>query len=343
MRIGRESLLSSLELLRPGLSPKDVVEQSASFAFRDGQAMTFNGEIACSIKSPLKITGSVAAQPLLDLLHKLVETDVEVVADSKRLKIIGKRKQAGIRLEKDVTLPIESVETPTAWHKLPEDFCEGVEAVQGCAGKDESMFALTCVNIHPKWVEAFDNIRAARYRVKTGVSEPVTVQRDAIKHITALGMTHICETPTWIHFRNQEKLVFSCRKFIVEYPSLTEILNVSGEKIALPRGLSDAADRADIFSRENADSNSVAVELVSGKLKVKGSGSLGWYSESKKIKYAGPQLTFLISPKMLSEIVQRHSVCELANNCLKVSGGKFSFVTLLRVPGNDEIEVEDAN
>ena len=53
MLIDRAKLLAALELVSPGLSPREILEQSSCVVFRGGRIATFNDEVACSVKFPM--------------------------------------------------------------------------------------------------------------------------------------------------------------------------------------------------------------------------------------------------------------------------------------------------
>jgi len=333
MRINRADFLTKLEALSPGLSPQEVVEQSSCIAFKRGYAYSFNDEISVRTRSPLKIEGAVAAAPLLALLRKMPEDEIEITIADGQLRLAGKRRGADVRMEAEITLPIGNVETPAAWQPLHPEFCDAISIVEACAGKDESKFALTCVHLTPKWVEACDNLQATRYKIATGFAGAALVRRDSIRHIIALGAVEFCETETWLHFRNPAHTVLSMRRFVEDYPSLKDILTVAGEPTQLPRGLAEAAERADVFAAENSDADSVEISLRPGKLVLQAESALGRYWENKKVKYSGKPLRFLIVPKILGAIVKKHSACVVTRDRLKVDGGKFIYVTVLGIPG----------
>jgi len=341
-RVQREEFLQKLLAVQPGLSAKEVIEQSSCFVFQNGQVMTYNDEVACVAKSGMdgKFEGAVRAQPLLALLEKMVEDELELQTTASELLVTGKRKRAGIAMEKEILLSIGTVEKPKGWKDLPGDFCEAIGIVQECAGKDDTRFNLTCIHIHPKWVEACDNIQVTRYRLKTGVEQKSLIRRDSIKQVVNYGMTSFSETPSWVHFRNGSGLTLSCRRYLEDFPDLDEagLFNVKGKKLTLPKGLAEAADKAGVFSATNADDDVVSIELRPGGLRIKGAGALGWYQEVKKLVYSGPAMTFLISPKLLAELIKHHSDCEVTPERLKVDGGKFVYVTCLGVPVNTDAE-----
>lgn len=344
-RVNREELRTALELLRPGLSAQDVTEQSTCFLFQKFKtktgvgyrAVTYNDETAVWCKSPLQITGAVAAKPLLELLSQLRDEEIDVEVADNELRIRGKRGESGITMEAEISAPLDALERPTEWQPLPENFCEGIGIVEWCAGKntDGDQFWVECIHIHPKYLEACNTMQAIRFRTKTPIAEAVMVKRDGLRHLVELGMVEIAETDTWIHFRNVDRLIVSCRKYEDDYRPLRDILIFEGREINLPRGLEEAARRAGIFSNENKDDPAVVVSLASGKLKILGQGSSGWYSERRKLKYTGPDLTFSIGPKMLAEVLKRGGNCILSNNLLRVDGPNWVFSTCLGMSGDD--------
>lgn len=348
--VAREKLLQQLESVTPGLSVREIIEQSSCFVFKKGLLITFNGEDACRLKTKLDITGAVKAAPLLALLRQLAETEVQIDTTKNELVIRGKNRSSGITMEQEVLLPVDKVDKPNDWAPLHEEFGDAIQIVQQCTGKDESKFWSTCVHIHPKWVEACDNFQATRYGMKTGFGSEAMVRSSSIRHIVTLGMTEFSESENYLHFKNSSGLVFSCRRFEVNYPDLTPFIEVDGgEPTTLPKGLGEAALKAEIFSSENADNNQVLIKLRPGKLMVKGVGISGWYEERSRLKYNGEGMDFLVTPQLLVELTKRHNDCEITSDHLKVNGGKFVYVTCLgksndlenEESGDEETENED--
>lgn len=334
MQVNRQALLLSLEQVSPGLSTvRETVEQSSCFVFHEGEVVTFNDEIACTAKTPLDgVEGAVPAAPLMALLGKLAEEDVNITIDDGEFRIAGAGRRGGLRMAEEVLLPIQKVERPKNWQPLDEAFCEAVTIVQQCAGNDVDKFLLTCVHLNPEFVEACDNYQMARYPVAVAIRRPTLVKRDAIKHITGLDMAEIAETKNWVHFRNPAGLVLSCRRYMEDFPDLSGTLKKhGGTQITLPGGMAEAIDKADVLSSENSENNQIMVKLSPGRMAIRGSGTLGWWEERKKVGYAGPAMSFMISPKLMTEICKRHNECEISDdaNLLRVNGGKFTYVSCL--------------
>ena len=183
MKINREDLLSTLIAVSPGLAAREFIEQSTCFVFGDGFVRTFNDEIACAQKCDLDITGAVSAAPLQTLLSKMVEDEIDVSIDDGQLLVKGKRRRAKIRMDAEITLKLDGVEHPEEWTSLPEEFCDAIRLIHICAAKQDSNFCMTCVHIHPEYIEACDNTQAARWPIATTVKKSTLVKRDTIKTI----------------------------------------------------------------------------------------------------------------------------------------------------------------
>lgn len=328
LRLKREKFLHKLQQVSPGLATREILEQSASFVFKDGKIITFNDEILCIAEYDCGITGSVHAGPLIALLNKLADEEVEVQAGENELLVTGKQSRAGVRMNKEVLLPTESVEEATTWKPLDAEFNESLEVVQGSASKDDLHFNLTCIHLSPKFVEACDGFQMTRYNLKTGLSHDCLIKRDSAKNLIGLGVTQVCEGKNWIHFKSDD-LRISCRRWVQEYKDLDDLINFTGKKTTLPGGLAEAVDKAEIFSVDNASENLVLVQIKSGKLRLKGEGAHGWYEERKKIAYEGEPISFMIPPRLLAEITKRTNDCEITSQRLKIDAGKFVFVAVL--------------
>ena len=330
MLVNREKLLASLESVSPGLASRELIEQSACFVFVADRVCTFNDEIACSIKSPLSgVTCAVPAKPLMELLSKLPEDEIDVSLGGGKISIKGKGRRAEINVEAEVKLPVDAVEDPGEWVKLDPDFLEGltITAAVAATTKDAN-FVLTCVHIHPDHLEACDNFQAVRFPLKTGATEACLVRQSAIRHVPSLGMTEMSVGDSWIHFRNSSGLQLSCRRWQEQYENLDAILDCDGDSITLPGGLNEAVDKARIFSSDNVETDQLYVRIKDGALLIRGEGSHGKYEEKRKVTFSG-DVSFMISPKLLIEISKRAQDCVLAPGRLKVSTGKWNYVTCL--------------
>jgi hypothetical protein len=339
-RVNRAEFLSVLESVSAGLASREILQQSTCIVFQGGKVFSFNDEIACSRKSPLNIEGAVSAKPLLDLLSKMKEDEIEIDTDGAEFTVRGKGKKAGIRMEAEVLLPVESIETPEEWIDIPKDFQDAVSIVSVCASTEESTFVLTCVNITPEHLEASDRFQICRFPMKTGVTGATLVRASSLKKLSNLDMTHMSETESWLHFRNAAGLVLSCRRYIDEYPDLGKYIDISEfEQITLPGGLEEVVSAAQIFSSDNSNGDLLLVDLRADRIVIEGSGAKGYYKEMKKVKFTGDPIKFMIAPKLLLEITTKSNECSIAPGRLAITSGKFSYLTCTNTAENNAEEV----
>lgn len=333
--INREDFLRQLESVQAGLSKREILEQSDCFIFRDEEVFTYNDDISCRGPTGLdsRIEGAVKGQKLLEALREYPDKEVGVSQDDGAFILKGKAKRrTKIRMEKEINLPIDQVEEAKKWIKLPDDFCDAVQVVHTCAAIGGGKIHLTCVHIHPKWMEACDNFQICRWKIRTGIEESILIKQDSIKHVATLGMTEMSVVKGWVHFRNGSGVVFSCRKTedTYDFDDVTTIIKKArGVTAALPKGLIEAAKRAQIFSLEDPKFNRVRVDLQQGQVIISGEGSSGEHQEGGKTSYSGQPFAFRISPVLLMKIVKEFPEVELNEKLLRAGGDKFVYVACL--------------
>jgi len=332
MKIEREALLVELESVRAGLAPRENIEQSACFIFRNGKVITFNDEVSCRRTSLLKgVEGAVVAKALTDVLHKIQDTHLDVEQIQNELCFGGHGKKFSIALDPNITLPVDRVEPPNDWRKLPKEIIEAVGMVQHCVGKDESKFVTTCVHLFADGIEACDNRQMIRCRIKTGFESSIIVRGTSIANICNMAIEQVSLADSWIHFKSSQGVTISCRRYEEEFPDLEPVLAFKGTPTSIPKDLAKACDRAAIFAEgEDGSDPVVSVSMIPGKLKIVGEGHIGWYKEIKDVVYSGPPLDFLIAPELLRQIGELYKEAEVGEERLKVTGGNWIYISALR-------------
>lgn len=338
MRVNREEFLKCLVGVEAGLSQRDVLEQSSCFVFQGGRVWTFNDEIACSMPLPKGLEDLECAVPageFKSLMGKMEDEELEVEEtdgdEGSQLILKSKRRRAGIRVHKEIVLPVKEVQVPDEWQSLPKGFDEAISTIREVAGKDDSMPILTCLHIQPKGMEASDNSQAIRYSIRTGIEEPVLLKRDELVMLLKLKIEEWQVTEVWVHFRNASGLVGSCRRLVEKYPKLDGLFSVEGNRTVFPEGLASAIEKAEIFMDTRSDLTGVSVKLKDGVLLLRGEGGVGWYEEKQKVQYKGRPFEFKIAPRLLREVSSRSKDCVVGDEKLCVKGKKFIYVSCLVV------------
>lgn len=327
MRVEREELLKRLEAVSAGLAKREIIEQSQCFVFTGGEVLTFNDEVAVRTKSPLEgVEGAVQAAPLIALLRKLPEDTLDVELAGEGLSIKGKGRRSTIRMESEVLLPVDGIEEPGEWRKLPDGLLEAVKTASSVCSTDESHFLLTCVHVAEDRVEASDDIQIVHYPVKTKIDKPTLLRKDSVSKIVGADPDEWSESEGWLHFRSPAGLTLSCRRYLEEYPGVEKFLAVDGTSAKFPKGIDEALDRAGIFSAEAPEGNRVTVSLTSGRLRLVGSGPSGRYEERKRVEYDGDALSFIIEPRLLLEISRKADKCIVGDGKIRVDAGRFVYL-----------------
>ena len=331
MRLEKDKLINQLEMVRAGLSSRELIEQSSCFVFHDGYVLTFNDEIACRIKTDMKIEGAVQASRLLAILEKLDDPELDLREnEANELEFKAKRKLFGMTKEAEIFLPIDQVETPGEWITVPKDFAAAVGKLKHCVSTDASKFELTCIHITPKFMEACDNLQLMRFKCPSDLERPVLVRGATLSQMISLGMHEMSLTKSWLHFRNEAGLVLSCRAFAEDYHDLGPLLKVEGgSELKLSGALKEASERAAVFAADIVGDPFLEVTLKEGKCIIKGQGLTGWYKEQKAVHYDGPAMKFIISPALLDYVTQEHKDVVISDTKLKAKGANWAYVTVL--------------
>lgn len=319
MKVKRQELLDALVSVRSGLDQREVIEQSNHFGFRDGKVWTYNDEIAVCIDSPIELDGAVLAGPLLALLGRLDDEELEMTTTEGELRFKGKRgRRGGVKMAEEVTLPIDSVETPDEWKELPAEFVDAIKVAAPSCGRDESRFVLTCLHVGPDVVEATDNFQMTRYPLETGFDKSTLIPSGSVRNILGLDLREFALTDSWAHFKDSRGLVYSCRAYFEDYPDLSPFEDFEGEETTLPDGLQDATQRAEVFTASATLEDALVVSIKEGVLTLRGENESGWYEETTKVSFEGDALEFSISPTLLRDLVKKTKTATVGEGRIKV-------------------------
>ncbi len=328
MKVNRQQLLRGLEKASVGLSKWDDTEQGGCFIFAGGKVTTHNDEVVVVINSPLEIDGAVQAGPLMLLLRKLIEDELEIDITEKGLRIKGKSRRAVIRMEQGISSAAWEIEEPNKWRKIPDGLLDAIKMAMLCCSSDKAHFLLSCVHIADDRVEASDDFQIICCPIKTGLHRPTQLRKESVATLVNLELTEWDQSENWLHFRDMDGMVLSCRRYMEEYPDISRHLEIVGSEAKLPsKGIESALDKVQIFSSDEVGGNYVTVELRKGRLRLEGRGQSGSYQEIQKVEYDGPDISFKIEPRLLLEIGKLSDICVIGDTKIKVETDKFTYVS----------------
>jgi len=332
MKIKKDELQKALEIVRPGLANKEIIEQSTSFAFIDGKVVTYNDEISVSHPvSGLDITGAVSARELYLLLKKTREDVIDVSMTNSEIVINFGKEKAGFALTQDIKLPLKPLQSSKNWKKVPESLLKAIKFCIPSCSRDMSRPVLTCVHVRKDGIiEGSDGFRLTRVQEQELPIETFLIPASSAQHLCSLNVKEIAQEEGWVHFRTDEGTIFSCRIFIQNFPNTEPVFDVEGYDLELPRDLEEILDRAGIFSKKDFILDSeVFVSIEKDKMKVKAEGATSWFEAEIDIQFEGTPFSFTINPEFLREICSKELTCTIGENRILFTGTNWKHVIAL--------------
>ena len=335
MRINKIILQKALEIVKPGLATKELIEQATSFAFIKGRIVTYNDEI--SISHPvegLEIEGAVKADKLYSLLSKIKTDEIEIEIKGNELILLSGRSKAGIPIQMDIKLPLdEAIGSIGKWKDLPENFIKHMFFTMSACARDASMPKFTCVNVSEEgFIEATDSFRIAHCKLRQGMPiKTFLIPSSSVANMVKMNPNKIAEGNGWVHFKTAEGTIMSCRIFEDAFPDTSSVLDITGDEIPLPKTISEVLDRAEVFARrEHMLDEIVEITLQDRKFKIRAESDAGWFEEEVNLKYSGTEIAFMITPYLLKSILNEVSSCLFCNDKLKFQGEDWEYVVCLK-------------
>ena len=338
MKVNREVLLKTLQAVKPGLSTKEVVEQSTSFVFKAGQVITFNDEVAvhAQVQEELNIEGAVPAKELIGILSRFTGDEVAFKLQENELRLTCGKGRAGIRLEAEITLPVHDIITlPEKWKKLPADFKAGLGACLASAATDMTYPILTCLYLTNQHAEASDGNQIARYTWAVdcpGLKKGVLLPASAAKEITKMNPKGFAITDEWAHFQSEAGVVLSCRLGSGDFPELDGHLIVEAVGVLeFPAQVREILDRAGVFLSGMIERDNTVKITIDGKglMTIEGEGDSGWYAETCRAKWSGEEVAFNLHPVYLQKILDTTNKAQVGEDRILFQTESFAHVVAL--------------
>lgn len=329
MKINRMLLLNALNAVMPGIAQREVIEQSASFVFTKGRVFSYNDEVAVSHPIKLDLEGAIPAKAFRALINKVRTEEINLKINKGELFLSSSKAKAGLRLETEISLPLEEIGMPIDWIELPETFCEAIKFCLFSASKDESKAVLTCLHVFDNFVESCDNYRITCYNMGEGTHkafpEDLLIPAFAAKDIVSNDPVEYAVTDGWLHFRNKKDVTYSCRYMEGEYPDFSPFLECDGDSIEFPEGLTEILERADVLS----DGERVSIILESDSLLVCSENESGWFEETCTIEFDGEGVEFDIHPEFMKSLLKFKGRAAISDKVLRFDSESFCHVVQL--------------
>lgn len=333
MKIDRHNLQSALEIVKPGLANREMIEQTTSFAFLGDRVVTYNDHI--SISHPIEnldIKGAVRSNELYEFLKRSTNKDLHVKLSDKELLLKSGRSKAGLTLMKEIVLPLDEVNAEKEWHDLPEEFTHNLMFVKDNASTDRSQMILNCVHVTPRTLETSNGLQIMKlYLDDAWPLDNYLIPAETVPEIHKIEPTQVAESHGWLHFRNMNLTEISVRIFDDEYPEVDAHFEVKGEELVFPDKMDDILSRARVFTEQDHNlDEQMEIRVKDGALLVHGKNQYAWFKEQAKVKYNGEPTSFWITPSLLANILDKSSTCILGTEKLRFEGEGWEYVAVLR-------------
>ncbi len=343
MKLDTAILKEALVIVKPGLSNKEILEQTTSFAFLEGRVVTYNDEI--SISHPIKginFEGAIKAEELYGLLTQLDKEEIELDPQEEEILIRCGKLKAGLRLEEEIQLPLKKI--PSKWKELkdPKQFKDFMNLAMQTCSTDMSKPILTCVSVRSDGsVIGSDGFRLVQCQGHGSPVDDFLVPATSIRDLLKINPTHISLEKSWVHFKNEKGTVFSCRRVIedyVEQEKIDLIMKVKkGEEIKFPSKIEDMLSRGGTFAkRAFYFDERVEIVIEEGKILLRATAdeTKSWIEEKASIKCKS-SISFMITPNLFQDILKMTHTCIIDKKREKVKfvmskdGGDCEYVIML--------------
>lgn len=334
MKINRKELLGVLASLRPGLSSKDIIEQSNSFMFCNGTVYCYNDLIAISHPFDVGFEGSVN-QTFYEILNKLSEDEVDITINEEKSKvqIKGKSSKSNIVLDSTVKISLDNIQIPKKWNDLPEDFIEAMKTCIFSASRNMTYPILTCLHVTSGFVESCDGARFTRFTFNNGkMNDEILIPVMAADDLVSYGVKKYALSNGWIHFKTSNDTVFSCRVHDGEYKKdLDNRVKVeNSKKVEIPKEILPIIDRASVFCEEKFQKDEkIDIAIEKKALTITSQSKNGEHSERTRCSYDGDLISFRISPKFMEDILSKTDSMFVGENKLRFETDKYFHVIVV--------------
>lgn len=333
MKISVKEFKAALEVVKPGLaSAEKVIEQVTSFAFTDKNVITYNDEIC--IQHPFKgleLVGAIKAEELYKFLTKIKSEELDVNVDEEKVTFKSGRAKVEFNLEGEIKLPLDDkkLNEKSKWKDIPENFLAALAMARGSVSKDMSDPKLTCVSVNKEgFVEGSDGDRILHYKVGEKLPcDSVLIPASSVSNVLNLKPTEVAKGNGWIHFRNANKTVISCRVLNEGYVNTEPYLKTEekGIKINLPEELASVLDTAEIFTK----GDDVTIQVKKSKLVIKATSETASFKDELDIEKSKSEFSFGVTPYLLKDILKQTSSCTIFKDRLLFKGDNWKYVTTL--------------
>lgn len=326
MKVERLKLLDALDKLRPGLSPKELIQQMTHYNFMGNHICSYNDLVSIYYPFKTDFRCSVKADSFYNVLSKIQEKDIEIELKDKEtagdeegsivktyfleLTTSSTKAEFPVALEGDLTEALVNLEKELddGFESLPSDFTEGAYLCMFSASKDPTLGTLTCLYVNGQDIICCDGWRATWYKVETDMQN-FMIKAGAAKELRDLKVSSYKIGDSWVHFRNDNGVIANIRRIIGEYrKEIFKEFTPEGTEFLMPTQLKEAIDLCGIVHSDVALMDKQVFLQIANKTATCTAEREGGVRVEKSVPipfYDGENLAFYMNSEFLNEVIER--------------------------------------
>jgi hypothetical protein len=349
MKVDRKTLLGVLELLKPGLAKKELVEQASHYIFTGASAVTFNDQIMVSFPFDMEFPFSVRGEDLFNVLKSMKDEDVTFSKKEGNAVVIkGKNSVAELativteesKVENLIDGVLKDIEE-NADNKFPVDpeFIDGLYKCSFSASRDLSQGVLACVHVENDVLFSSDKLRISKFTLSEDYGKIYIFAKDAVELRGYPTINEMLIADKWVHFFTDNGGIISCRLFGGEdfKGNLDKFFTMDkAETIELPKELKSIVDDVSVMVIAPTERQRfITVSFKKDKIICKGEGERGYYKKSIPFK-SKEEFDFSINPKLFAEILVKTNNFQIDEKKAMFVSENFSHVISLPAKKKEE-------
>jgi len=339
MIMQKKEFLKVMQLLKPGLAKKDIIEEFVHYLFTGDDVITFNDEICISHPFKTDFKCSCRAEELFKTVNGIKEETLEVgIAEAGNcieIKSAGTRARLAVSSEDKASQLISVLnleEVCKNMTPLPKDFVRALYLCMFSASKDMTKGIYTCVKVDSDSVYSSDGVRISKYNLEEHTDLSTLIPARNIEHLVRFPVIEFRLTDSWCHFRTEEGVVFSTRVMEGEYPSLDQYFTIEGKRVRLPSEIKSLVSSVSFMSDDKViKDKTVTMVISSGQITCKAEKKdIGMVERDFDFEYAQEGFEIQINPIFLNEVLEKATIMRVNKNAAMFTSGTFNHIISLQ-------------
>lgn len=281
MKINRMELIKYVEKIMPGVENNSFIDGAENILFNNGNIYSYNDIIAVSINTKLNLNGCIKAKEFFNLIKKIPDEIIDIDCNDENWIIKTDKINAELFLiNDDISKKIESITNNNEWVSIPSNFMDGLSNCLFSCNKSD-LAGIYCID---KYMMSTDEITINLFNLNKNINS-FWLSDDCIKKLISIfdKINFIKIDDSWAHFKNEDNLIFSCRRLMdTKYPfkKAKKILDENKKLTPImigefPKKLIEVIDRASEFVTNIKGVGTVKLKLTEN------------YIECSSYKYSG--------------------------------------------------------